>query len=101
MCCPHCGARTEVNEKRGPFRDRQCTNAACRLDFTTHELVLTTRQRRGFCARTRATQYAAPPRSPAAAVGLRSFPAVAAPGGLRKREPAQQEEQPGLHKVAA
>jgi hypothetical protein len=53
LFCPQCGARTLVSETRGPFRDRRCTNAACRLAFTTSENVLTLRERR-LCARTRA-----------------------------------------------
>ena len=56
MQCPQCGARTEVNEKRGPFRDRRCTNPACRLDVTTCEQLLTRGEGARLCARTRATQ---------------------------------------------
>jgi hypothetical protein len=53
MFCPICGARTVVSEKRGPYRDRRCTNADCRLDFTTREELLPQRHAR-LCARTRA-----------------------------------------------
>jgi len=65
MFCPQCGARTYVTETRGPFRDRRCTNAACRLGFTTCENAVTQREHRRLCARTRATQAEAPPRAPA------------------------------------
>ncbi len=72
MRCPQCGARTEVSETRGPFRDRRCTNAACGLDFTTREHIMTPReqvmkprQHGRLCARTRATQIETPPRVPA------------------------------------
>jgi hypothetical protein len=67
MNCPQCGAPTEVNEKRGPFRDRRCTNAACRLGFTTREHVVRPRKQEmrpgehgRLCARTRATLSDAP-----------------------------------------
>jgi len=63
MFCPQCGARTFVTETRGPFRDRRCTNAACRLDFTTCENPVTQREHRRLCARTRAAQAEAPPRA--------------------------------------
>jgi|SRR5208283_1729920 len=53
MCCPLCGARTEVTETRGPYRDRRCTNAGCGHDFTTRENILPVRRAR-LCARTRA-----------------------------------------------
>jgi hypothetical protein len=53
MFCPLCGARTEVNEKRGPYRDRRCTNADCGHDFTTRENILPVRKSR-LCAKTRA-----------------------------------------------
>ena len=56
MLCPMCGSRTEVIEKRGPFRDRRCTHNACRLDFTTREQVMPQREDRRRCARTRATE---------------------------------------------
>jgi hypothetical protein len=80
MFCPQCGARTEVNEKRGPFRDRRCTNAACNLDFTTREHVMPQRNRGRNCARTRATHIETPPRSQAdgVEVGLTSCPDLGA-----------------------
>lgn len=52
MQCPECGARTEVTETRGPFRDRRCLNAACRFDYTTREHIIPQRESRQ-CARTR------------------------------------------------
>ncbi len=55
MFCPCCGARTQVSEKRGPFRDRRCTNAACGLNFTTREEMMIQRERGRFCAKTRFT----------------------------------------------
>jgi hypothetical protein len=56
MFCPYCGARTQVNEKRGPFRDRRCTNVACGLNFTTREEMMIQRERGRFCAKTRFTE---------------------------------------------
>jgi hypothetical protein len=56
MECPQCGARTQVNEKRGPFRDRRCTNPACRAQFTTREQIMLHREGGKLCARTRAIQ---------------------------------------------
>jgi hypothetical protein len=53
MQCPQCGARTAVTEKRGPFRERRCTNLTCGIDFTTREHVIP-QQERNLCARTRA-----------------------------------------------
>jgi len=53
MHCPQCGKQTRVTEKRGPFRERRCTNLACGLKFTTREHVIP-RQEESFCARTRA-----------------------------------------------
>jgi hypothetical protein len=60
MLCPCCGARTQVNEKRGPFRDRRCTNAVCGLNFTTREEMMTQRERSRFCAKTRLTKIETP-----------------------------------------
>jgi hypothetical protein len=59
MQCPECGARTEVTETRGPFRDRRCLNAACRFDYTTREHIIPQRESRQ-CARTRATNIETP-----------------------------------------
>ena len=64
MQCPHCGARTEVTEKRGPFRERRCTNLACGIEFTTREHVIP-RMERSFCARTRASKIGSPGSIPA------------------------------------
>ena len=62
MQCPQCGTRTEVIEKRGPYRDRRCKNADCQLGFTTREQIMKPckqivkpRQHGRLCARTRAT----------------------------------------------
>jgi hypothetical protein len=73
MQCPYCGTRTEVCEKRGPFRDRRCTNPACLRDFTTCEQIMSAKrvirpwEHGRLCARTRALQSEAPAR-PAARV---------------------------------
>ncbi len=64
MQCPECGARTEVTETRGPFRDRRCLNTACRFDYTTREHVIPQRESR-LCARTRASNIETSPGSPA------------------------------------
>jgi hypothetical protein len=73
MNCPQCGAATEVNEKRGPFRDRHCTNPDCGLGFTTREQFVRPSkyevrpgQHGRLCARTRAIQGDAPLGTPAA-----------------------------------
>jgi len=62
MKCPQCGAPTEVSEKRGPYRQRQCKSSGCDLSFTTTELVvgynkraLMAGERVRLCARTLAT----------------------------------------------
>ena len=60
MFCPQCGARTEVSQKRGPFRDRRCMNAACRHDFTTCENVMTQREHQRLRAKTLALRRQAP-----------------------------------------
>ena len=67
MQCPQCGARTEVTEKRGPFRERRCTNLACGIDFTTREHVIPQHER-SFCARTRAIKIGSPFYPPAGEV---------------------------------
>jgi hypothetical protein len=87
MFCPLCGARTEVSEKRGPFRDRRCTNAACRLDFTTRENVMMLHEHRRLCARTRAAQIERPKRSPVAGPGVGS---TSCPGLGTSSDPAQK-----------
>lgn len=94
MFCPLCGARTEVTEKRGPFRDRRCTNAACRLDFTTRESVMTVRERRRLCARTRATKIDPPPRPLAASAEARStsYSGAGVPPDPRKGASGIQEK---------
>jgi hypothetical protein len=62
MDCPRCGSRTEVNETRGLFRDRRCTNTACGLGFTTREQIMSWREDSRFCAKTRALKLDAPSR---------------------------------------
>ena len=56
MQCPRCGARSSVSEKRGPFRGRRCTNAACRYGFMTREDLILQPAGATPCLRTRATQ---------------------------------------------
>ena len=63
MLCPLCGAGTQVSEKRGPYRDRRCTNADCGHDFTTRENILPVRKAR-LCAKTRALHGGVLPLSP-------------------------------------
>jgi len=58
MNCPQCGTRTVVDDKRGPFRQRRCTNTACAMSFTTREHIVP-RQGRNFCVRTRAIKIGA------------------------------------------
>ena len=67
MQCPQCDARTEVTEKRGPFRERRCTNLVCGIEFTTREHVIP-QQKRNFCARTRAIKIGSPVSIPAVEV---------------------------------
>jgi hypothetical protein len=98
MFCPQCGAHTEVTEKRGIFRDRRCTNAACGLDFTTRENVLTQREHRRLCARTRETKFTEPPAYAAARekAGSTSLPGLAAPSDPSEDATAMQEAPPYL-----
>ena len=91
MECPQCGARTEVSETRGPFRDRRCTNPACRMDFTTREQIMKARGYGRNCARTRAIKIEAPQCPPAAGVGLDSNPVAGATGAQKKRPYRQAE----------
>jgi hypothetical protein len=99
MCCPQCGAHTEVSEKRGPFRDRRCTNAACRVEFTTREQVLKPLEHGRLCARTRATQIEIPPRVPAVGekVGSTSRPGSAPPSRPAVGASGEGEKQRYLH----
>lgn len=92
MPCPQCGSRTEVNEKRGSFRDRRCTNAACRHDFTTREIVITHLEESRMCARTRATQTEAPARKKVRSASRRS---LAVPSALVPAAGGSQEPPPG------
>ena len=91
MQCPQCGARTAVCETRGPFRDRRCTNAACRMDFTTREQIMKAREYGRNCARTRATKIEAPQCSPAAIQGTDSNPKARA-SGAQEEQPSRQAE---------
>ena len=95
MNCPQCGAATEVNEKRGPFRDRRCTNPACGLGFTTREQFVRPRKQEmrpgehgRLCARTRATQYDAP-------MGIPAARKAAGPAPPRPSAPNNAEESGG------
>jgi hypothetical protein len=72
MQCPLCGARTQVSETRGSFRDRRCTNPACRIDFTTREQIMRARENGRNCARTRAIKVEAPRCAPSAGVQVES-----------------------------
>lgn len=101
MCCPQCGAHTEVSETRGPFRDRRCTNAACRIEFTTREQVMPPRKQitkprehGRLCARTRATQIETPRRIPAVGerVSSTSHPGRVAPSGHVEAASGVQEK---------
>jgi hypothetical protein len=83
MQCPQCDARTEVTEKRGPFRERHCTNLACGIEFTTREHVIP-QQERNFCARTRAIKIGSPSSVPAVEV-------ASAEAADYRREEAQRE----------
>jgi endogenous inhibitor of DNA gyrase (YacG/DUF329 family) len=83
MQCPQCEARTEVTEKRGPFRARRCTNLDCGIEFTTREHVIP-QQERNFCARTRAIKIGSTSSIPPVEV------ASAEAAGCR-REEAQRE----------
>src|SRR5579862_2504087 len=66
MNCPQCGARTQVREKRGPFRDRRCTNFQCGMDFTTREHLLPQLADQKLCARTCAARIGLAQRTEAA-----------------------------------
>jgi hypothetical protein len=92
--CPICGARTQVNETRGPFRDRHCTNSVCGLDFTTREEVMTQRGLGRLCARTRHTAVVRPV-APKRPVGRppRSRTAFANSAIARASAPPQPERQ--------
>jgi len=88
MQCPQCGARTEVCETRGPFRDRRCTNPACRMDFTTREQMMKAHEYGRRCARTRATKIEARQGPPAASAGWNSNSATGA-----DRAPAERSHR--------
>lgn len=88
MYCPLCNARTEVSEKRGIFRDRHCTNAACGVSFTTRESVIAPGERQRLCARTRDAQIANPPRSAAVGANGRPNPGAGSSAHSRRGEGA-------------
>lgn len=95
MLCPLCGARTEVNEKRGPYRDRRCTSANCGHDFTTRENILPVRKAR-LCARTRALRGGVLPLSSitGVVVGPIAWPRLDEPSDSRegkKRRPVGEQ----------
>ncbi|HMD85139.1 MAG TPA: hypothetical protein VKO18_10620 [Terriglobia bacterium] len=98
MLCPLCGARTEVSEKRGPYRDRRCTNADCGHDFTTRENILPVRKAR-LCARTRALHGGVLPLSAITGieVGSIAIPRLDAPSdpvdGEKRRDVRQRRLQ--------
>ncbi len=100
MKCPQCVARTEVTETRGAFRDRRCVNAACRLDFTTREQVMSRRDDNRLCARTRASQIETS-RPPAAGVeaGRTSSPGPCAPSAAEE-DATEVQEAPSRRQAA-
>ena len=65
MKCPKCKSRTTVREKRGPFRDRACTNPECRYAFTSSEFAIPNDSRPRLCAKTRLSAISRPPLSTA------------------------------------
>jgi hypothetical protein len=89
MLCPQCGARTQVSETRGPFRDRRCTNPACRMDFTTREHIMKAREYGRDCARTRATKIETPCRPPSAGVLVESNSEASANGAQAEQSHRQ------------
>jgi hypothetical protein len=94
MFCPHCGAHTEVTEKRTIFRDRRCMNIACGLEFTTRENVLTQREHRRLCARTRESNFTEPLSNLAArANGDSASPSLAAPSDPSEDASAMRQGQ--------
>ncbi len=103
MLCPMCGSRTEVIEKRGPFRDRRCTHNACRLDFTTREQVMPLREDRRRCARTRATEIEETVSRPvvSAEAGSAAGAVLAVPPNARKDESGAAQTRRGLPWEAA
>jgi len=91
MQCPQCGARTEVSETRGPFRDRRCTNPACRMDFTTREQIMKAREYGRNCARTRAIKIETSCPLPSAAGRADSNPGASGPQEKQPHRQAQAE----------
>jgi len=97
MECPYCGAKTEVTETRGPFRDRHCTNRRCGFIFTTREQVMTDQdalapgQHRRQCARTCAAHFktSAGASLPGAKAGSKTPTERWAPTLVRKRRMKQ------------
>jgi len=93
MICPLCGARTQVSEKRGPYRDRRCTNANCCHDFTTRENILPERKAR-LCARTRAHRGGVLHLSPRNSIEVGS---IAYAGCDAPSEPGEGERRVQVH----
>jgi hypothetical protein len=91
MLCPQCGARTQVTETRGSFRDRRCTNPACRMNFTTREHIMKAREYGRNCARTRATKIETPGPSPSAGVLAESN----SEAGANRAQVEQSQRQAG------
>lgn len=88
MNCPQCGARAEVIETRGPFGHRRCSNAACGLDFTTCEQIMTQR------ANPRHPDRDPHPPAVAVGVGSTSLPGLALPPALRRPRAGLRKSRP-------
>ena len=82
-----------ITETRRGFSDRRCVNAACRLDFTTREQVMSRRDDNRLCARTRASQIETS-RPPAAGVeaGRTSSPGPCAPSAAAEEDATEVQE---------
>ena len=91
MLCPQCGARTQVSETRGCFRDRRCTNRDCRMTFTTREHIMKARECGRECARTRAMKIEPPCHPPSDGVLVESN---SEPRSIRA-QPEQSHRQAG------
>lgn len=106
MNCPQCGAATEVNEKRGPFRDRRCTNPSCGLDFTTREQFVRPSkyevrpgQHGRLCARTRATQSEEPMGTPSVRKAAGSTADRPSPPGNTEGNASKGQQIPPLQQA--
>jgi uncharacterized Zn finger protein (UPF0148 family) len=99
MQCPQCGARTEVVETRGPFRDRRCKKAECRLEFTTREQIMKPLKHIAkpgehgrLCARTR-VGLIQPPAPPVSGVAPKPVPSRGAAVASCPSQPATSCQQ--------